>query len=110
MSPGDRSGWSVSSAGDFNKDGYDDIIIGAPNANSITGTSYLIFGKASGFTDIDLSSDLATSNVGFKVYIYIYTPLLQYYIYLMYNLLYHIYYIYTYIIYYIILVFINIII
>ena len=69
----DFSGFSVSSAGDFNYDGYSDIIIGAPWANpdgrSEAGTSYLIFGKATGFTDIDLSSDLVTNSVGFKVLI-----------------------------------------
>ena len=71
----DNSGWSVSSAGDFNKDGYDDLIIGAldadPYSRDSAGTSYLIFGTASSFTDIDLSSDLATSNVGFKVFIHL---------------------------------------
>ena len=71
----DQSGKSVSSAGDFNNDGYDDLIIGAygadPYSRDGAGTSYLIFGKASGFTDIDLSSDLATSNVGFKVFIHL---------------------------------------
>ena len=70
------SGYSVSSAGDMNNDGYDDIIIGAYLADSSSlsnaGESYVIFGKASGFTDIDLSSDLATSGVGFKVYITLY--------------------------------------
>ena len=73
---GDYSGYSVSSAGDFNNDGYLDIIIGAlyasPYGRFEAGTSYLIFGKASGFTDIDLSSDLVTNSVGFKVSIYIY--------------------------------------
>ena len=71
----DYSGWSVSNAGDFNNDGYDDIIIGAPyskaNSRNSAGTSYLIFGRASGFADIDLSSDLASDSVGFKVFIYI---------------------------------------
>jgi hypothetical protein len=46
---GDRSGWSVSSAGDVNKDGYDDILIGAPSADTPfaeAGKTYLVWGKA----------------------------------------------------------------
>ena len=58
-SAGDKSGSSVSSAGDFNGDGYDDIIIGAPHADPngpYSGASYVIFGKESGFSrTIDLS-------------------------------------------------------
>ena len=69
----DIFGYSVSSVGDFNKDGYDDIIIGAtgasPKGRSRAGTSYLIFGKASGFFDIDLSTDLDGNSVGLKVYL-----------------------------------------
>jgi VCBS repeat-containing protein len=56
----DHSGWSVSAAGDINKDGYDDFIIGAPSADprgGWSGSSYVVFGKASGFdASIDLSS------------------------------------------------------
>jgi VCBS repeat-containing protein len=59
-SAGDNSGWSVSGAGDVNGDGYDDIIIGAHYADHdglSSGSSYVVFGKASGFTaSIDLSS------------------------------------------------------
>jgi len=75
---------SVSSAGDFNNDGYLDIIIGAfyasPYSRTNAGTSYLIFGKATGFTDIDLSSDLVTNSVGFKVIIYMYIIYIYVYI------------------------------
>ncbi len=46
----DRSGSSVSIAGDVNGDGYDDIIIGAltadPNGASDSGESYVVFGGA----------------------------------------------------------------
>ena len=41
---GDRSGASVSSAGDMNGDGYADILIGAPNNGASPGESYVIFG------------------------------------------------------------------
>ena len=48
----DLSGFSVSSAGDINGDGYDDLIIGAPyadpNGNSAAGESYVIYGGATG--------------------------------------------------------------
>jgi Ca2+-binding RTX toxin-like protein len=45
----DSSGISVSSAGDVNNDGYDDLIVGASNADpngSASGASYVVFGKA----------------------------------------------------------------
>jgi Ca2+-binding RTX toxin-like protein len=64
----DYSAWSVSSAGDVNGDGFDDLIIGAPHASpnvSRTGATYVLFGKASGFTDVNLST-LDGSN-GFQI-------------------------------------------
>ena len=42
---GSSSGNSVSGAGDINGDGVADLIIGAPNANSGAGASYVVFGK-----------------------------------------------------------------
>ncbi|MBH8554919.1 cadherin-like domain-containing protein [Nostocaceae cyanobacterium CENA357] len=46
------SGRSVSSAGDINGDGIDDLIIGAvsPSYGSYSGQSYIVFGKSSGFS------------------------------------------------------------
>jgi hypothetical protein len=51
----DRSGYSVSGAGDVNGDGLDDLIVGAYTANrgnspneADFGKSYLVFGKADG--------------------------------------------------------------
>ncbi len=60
VADGDRAGLSVSSAGDFNGDGFDDVIIGAYRADpndSNSGSSYLVFGKAGGFdATIDLGA------------------------------------------------------
>src|SRR5262245_43738894 len=70
----DQSGWSVSSAGDFNGDGFDDLIIGARsgdgagNTRDLAGDSYVVFGKASGFAaEIDLAS-VAAGNGGFVIH------------------------------------------
>ncbi len=56
----DFSGWSVSTAGDVNGDGWDDVIVGTPQADSNahdSGSSYVVFGKAAGFdATMDLSS------------------------------------------------------
>ncbi|MGV3551752.1 hypothetical protein [Rhizobium sp.] len=46
---GDRTGASVSAAGDINGDGFDDLIIGASGAASGDGAAYVVFGTAAGF-------------------------------------------------------------
>jgi hypothetical protein len=54
---GDDAGISVGSAGDFNGDGFDDLLIGAESADTNDGRVYVVFGKASGFgTSVELSS------------------------------------------------------
>jgi hypothetical protein len=63
---GDRSGLSVSNAGDINGDGIEDLAIGAPTANGEDGESYVVFGNATGFSSpINLSSLDGTS--GFTI-------------------------------------------
>ena len=62
IGPSDISGSSVSSAGDVNGDGFDDLIIvgaGFANPNNIfrAGQSYVVFGSNSGFgADLNLSA------------------------------------------------------
>ena len=69
----DFSGASVSSAGDVNGDGFDDLIIGAQgdgpgNARAAAGDSYVVFGKASGFAaEIDLAA-VAAGTGGFVIH------------------------------------------
>ena len=68
----DQSGSSISSAGDVNGDGIDDLILSAPLADGVdnsegeVGESYVLFGRSGGFgTNLQLS-DLNGSN-GFKI-------------------------------------------
>ncbi|MFO0904207.1 MAG: peptidoglycan DD-metalloendopeptidase family protein [Pirellulales bacterium] len=60
---GDQSGYTISSAGDINRDGFDDLLIGAPLADGGSplrvdaGASYVVFGQSSGFSgSIDLGT------------------------------------------------------
>ncbi|MEM9906867.1 MAG: hypothetical protein AAF921_17755 [Cyanobacteria bacterium P01_D01_bin.44] len=61
LETGDFLGSSVSSAGDVNGDGLDDLLIGAsgadPDGKNFAGQAYVVFGSTSGF---DRSLDLAT--------------------------------------------------
>jgi Ca2+-binding RTX toxin-like protein len=56
----DKTGNSVSEAGDVNGDGIDDLMIGAPGADpngNYSGQSYVVFGRSTGFSStLNLSS------------------------------------------------------
>ncbi len=61
VAAGDLSGLAVSNAGDINGDGFDDVIVGAPEADgggiNSSGETYIVFGAAGGFApQIELSS------------------------------------------------------
>ena len=71
---GDSAGKSVSSAGDLNGDGIDDLLIGARNADKpasataaapAPGAAYVVYGKAGGSSDINLGALSAAD--GFKI-------------------------------------------
>ena len=65
----DYAGRSVASAGDVNGDGFDDVVVGAFDADingTRSGAAYVVFGKASGFAaNIDLAGLDGTS--GFRL-------------------------------------------
>ena len=68
---GDESGYSVSSAGDFNGDGLADLIVGARQSDPggfpgiSAGRSYVVFGRSGG-TPVDLSA-VAEGSGGFVI-------------------------------------------
>jgi len=70
----DRAGASVASAGDFNGDGFDDLIIGAPyagqvsNATPLGGEVYVLFGQSGGFSPSILLSAIAAGTGGFVIF------------------------------------------
>ena len=53
LASGDLFGTTVDGAGDLNGDGFDDVVIGAVNGSrGGFGSSYVLFGRASGFIDV----------------------------------------------------------
>lgn len=62
----DQSGRAVSSAGDVNGDGFDDLIIGGPNANNIAGVTYVVFGGANVGASGTINLSTLTNASGFR--------------------------------------------
>ncbi len=63
---GEESGRSVSNAGDINGDGIDDLIVGAWRRNGLAGSSYVVFGKRTGFV-ATLNLDNLNGSNGFRL-------------------------------------------
>jgi hypothetical protein len=57
-------GWVISSAGDVNKDGYQDIIIGEPWYNNSSDRAFVIYG---GSNHKDINVDSLTIDQGFSI-------------------------------------------
>ncbi len=68
-----KFGWSVSSAGDINVDGYDDVIVGAygySNGQGDEGRAYVFFGSATGLSSTPAwiyEPDIANAYAGYSV-------------------------------------------
>ena len=57
MEAGSKLGMSVSSAGDVNGDGYDDVVMGAYEVESETGHAYVFHGSGVGISDCNMFED-----------------------------------------------------
>ncbi len=70
LAAGDMFGASISAVGDYNNDGYDDFIIGAPNADGAFangGKAYLVYGGMTAIgTDISETSLLSANGMTFE--------------------------------------------
>ena len=66
INSGDQSGNSVASAGDVNGDGIDDLIVGAPQASSVIGRSYVVFGSNKSWSS-PMSLSSLNGNNGFTI-------------------------------------------
>lgn len=64
---GDFLGYSISKTGDFNADGREDFIIGAPNSATLPGAAYVIYGTDSGLPFPVNLSTLSANNNGFRI-------------------------------------------
>ncbi|MGH2945067.1 MAG: integrin alpha [Solirubrobacteraceae bacterium] len=64
--PRDGAGWSVAGAGDLNRDGLADVIVGAPgpfeDSTNRRGSAYVVYGKRD-----SAAVDLRTSTNGFRI-------------------------------------------
>lgn len=67
--PYSRFGHCVSSAGDVNGDGYDDVIVGAFSHNGFTGRAFIFFGGSSmdNVADISMTGEGSYNFFGFSV-------------------------------------------
>ena len=66
---GDLAGKAVASVGDINGDGFDDVLVGAPDNDVVAfnaGAAYVVFGAASGITTVDLNV-VAAGTGGFRI-------------------------------------------
>jgi hypothetical protein len=67
-SNGDRLGWSVSSAGDLDNDGFDDIMVGAPGADGGAGAVLVFYGPTDpGSFDLGEADDIITGDSGSRL-------------------------------------------
>ena len=66
---GDKFGFSVSSAGDVNGDGYDDVIVGANQNSAFTGKAYIYLGGIimDNIADVTMTGEAANNRFGWSV-------------------------------------------